>query len=66
MSSQPGWQDRDAGLEPVLWRQQLIETKQEKTALGTDHSGTERGWDKDCGCLVVVTEHVPSVALADG
>lgn len=32
---------------PMLWRQQLVDTKQEKMVPGKDHSGTDGGCDRD-------------------
>lgn len=32
---------------PRLWRKQPVETELEKMVPGTDHSRTDRGWDKD-------------------
>lgn len=50
----------------MLWRQQLVETEQEKMAPGTDHSGTDGGWDKDSSPVATSSSHRAfSIALAD-
>lgn len=42
------WGDRTEMLAwPRLWRKQPVETELEKMVPGTDHSRTDRGWDKD-------------------